>query len=129
MFGSRALAASLLAGCSGSGAQGLADSGPAALEISPAGPRELAGSTVQFTASSGGVAAVASWSSSNLSVATIDGQGRASLLGAGTSIISAAAASAQGSTPLTVTTAAAPLFVNQPANANVAARIAPPGVK
>jgi hypothetical protein len=101
------------------------------LTVSPANPHRLKGSALQFTAlldSGGGPSPIQAtqWSSSNPEVATVDGQGNATLLAPGTSTITASISGSQvlsASTVLTVAIAAAPVFSTQPSDTNVGAVI------
>jgi hypothetical protein len=114
------------------GCGGMPVLGPAAssgvFAISPAAPQALKNSALQFTALLNGtpVGAPVQWSSSDPAVATIDGQGKATLLRIGTSKITVSTVALQGlqaSTVLSVTTATAPVFRTQPADTNVSAVI------
>jgi hypothetical protein len=98
---------------------------PDKLAISPASPRLLKNSPLQFGATFNGKTKDKGvlWTSSNPSVATIDGQGNATLLTPGTSNITANFAAFQASTVLTVTTANNPMFTGQPTDTNVSAVI------
>jgi hypothetical protein len=101
------------------------------LAVSPENPHQLKNSGVQFSALSNGkaVKGPVQWSSSNPSVATIDGEGTATLLSPGTTTITARLGEGEQriSTLLTVTTAANPVFTVQPADTNVSAVINPGG--
>jgi hypothetical protein len=102
------------------------------LTISPANPRQLSNSSLQFTASINGelVDGPVTWGSSNPAVATMagaSGAAQATLLSAGTTTITAAHGGQQASTVLTVTVAVAPRFTVQPTDANVSAVINPQG--
>ena len=99
------------------------------LIVSPANPRQLSNSNVQFAATLNGrdVTKTVQWSSSNPVIATIDSNGNATLLSAGTSTITAMARTTSkwptASTTLTVTIAMSPLFTAQPTATNVSAVI------
>jgi hypothetical protein len=108
---------------------------PGVFTVSPGNPRLLTHSALQFTVLLngkplggpilGGSGAI-QWSSSNPAVATVDGQGNASLLSPGAATITASSAALQGlqaSTTLTVTTATNPVFSAQPSDTNVSAMI------
>jgi len=102
------------------------------LTISPNSPRQLNNSTLQFTASINGelIDGPVTWTSSNPRVATIAGSNgiaNASLLGAGTTTITAVHGGQSASTALTVTVAVAPVFTAQPTDTNVSAVIDPAG--
>jgi hypothetical protein len=102
------------------------------LTISPNSPRQLNNSTLQFTASINGelIDGPVTWTSSNPPVATIagaNGIANASLLGAGTTTITAVHGGQSASTVLTVTVAVAPVFTAQPTDTNVSAVIDPMG--
>ncbi len=102
------------------------------LTITPANPRQLSNSTLQFRALINGelVDGPVTWSSSNPVVATItarSGRAQATLLSAGTTTITAVHGEQRASTGLTVTVAAAPVFTSQPRNTNVSAVINPGG--
>lgn len=100
-------------------------SASAKLTISPANPRQLSNSSLQFTATLNNkdVSAKVQWASSQPSVAIINKSGLATLLSSGTTTITAAHGSMQASTLLTVTVAASPVFIVQPADANVSVTI------
>jgi hypothetical protein len=95
------------------------------LAISPANPRLLKNSPLQFNATFNGrtIETAVLWASSNPSVATIDSQGNATLLTPGTSTITASRGALRASTVLTVTTANNPIFSGQPRDTNVSAVI------
>jgi hypothetical protein len=95
------------------------------LAISPANPRLLKASPLQFIATFNGrtTEIPVRWATSNPAVATIDSQGNATLLAPGTSTITASFAIFQASTVLTVTTANNPIFTGQPTDTNVSAVI------
>lgn len=101
----------------------------ATITLSPINPRQLSNSSLQFTAKVNGkdITKLMQWSSSNPAVATIDKNGTASLLSAGTSTITATGRTTikrpSASTTLTVTTAMSPLFTAQPTDTNVSAVI------
>ena len=97
----------------------------ATLTISPANPRQLSNSTVQFAAilNKKDVTGKVQWYSSNPAVATIAAGGLANLLSSGTTTITAAHGSVQASTVLNVTTAVSPVFSTQPTDTNVSATI------
>jgi len=102
------------------------------LTISPGNPRQLRNSSLQFTTLVNGelVDGPVKWTSSNTGVATISGSsatGTATLLGAGTTTITATHGGQKASTVLTVTVAVSPVFTAQPTNANVSAVIDPTG--
>jgi hypothetical protein len=101
------------------------------LAISPINPKQLSGSTLQFTATFNGhdPSHHVRWSSSNQAVATIDGAGKATLLSLGTTTIAARLGEGEqrASTLLTVTTAANPVFIVQPGDTDVSAVINPSG--
>jgi hypothetical protein len=100
---------------------------PGLLEISPLMPARLAGSPLAFTATLGprNVTPLAAWSSSDPSVASIDGSGHATLVRAGTTTIRAARLGHHASTLLTVTMASSPVFLTQPMDTSVNAVIDP----
>ena len=95
------------------------------LTVSPTNPRQLSNSTLQFTATLNkkDVSGKVQWRSSSQSVATIAAGGLATLVGPGTTTITAAHGAVRASTTLIVTVAAAPLFSAQPLDANVSAVI------
>ena len=95
------------------------------LVISPANPRHLSHSKLQFTAALDrrDVTRRATWHSSNPAVATVASGGLASLLAPGTATIVAAYGSGRSSTLLTVTFATAPVFTDQPKDTMVDAII------
>jgi hypothetical protein len=101
-------------------AMALLCSGATRLMISPAYPKQLSKSTLQFTTTlnAKGVTKLVRWSSSNPAVATIEGNGDANLLSAGASTIAATARNVtkwpSASTTLTLTTAMSPVFSRQP---------------
>jgi Bacterial Ig-like domain (group 2) len=101
------------------------------LSISPINPKQLSHARLQFTATFDrrDVSDHVRWSSSNPAVATVDRDGRATLLGSGTTTISARLGEGEqrAATLLTVTTAANPVFIAQPSDTNVSAIIAPSG--
>ena len=95
------------------------------LTISPANPRQLSNSSLQFTSTlnKNDVTGKVQWRSSNPAVATIAAGGLATLLAPGTTTITAANGSVRASTSLTVTTAVSPTFRVQPSDTNVSATI------
>lgn len=98
------------------------------LIISPANPRQLSHTTLSFTASINGnvVHGPVAWSSSSPAIASIagsNGSAQASLLGAGTTAITAVHGGQSTSTLLTVTVAVAPVFASQPTDTDVSAVI------
>lgn len=85
----------------------------ASVSISPTSASTAVGTTQAFSAiarnSTGkSVAATISWTSSNPSVATVNGSGSATALGAGTATISAIAGGVSGNAALTVTSTSPP---------------------
>src|SRR5690242_6455711 len=98
----------------------------ATLTVSPLNPRQLSHSTLQFTAmlNKKDVSKEVQWGSSNPGVATIASGGLATLLGQGTTTITAAHNKVDATTTvLTVTVAASPTFSAQPPDTNVGAVI------
>jgi hypothetical protein len=95
------------------------------LAISPANPRLLRNSPLQFIATFKGKAVKSGvlWTTSNSGVATVDSQGNATLLAPGTSTVTASRGALWASTVLTVTTASNPIFSGQPKDTNVSAVI------
>jgi Bacterial Ig-like domain (group 2) len=99
------------------------------LSIAPSNPKQLSHSSIQFTAALNRheMSDRVRWSSSNPSVASIDRNGKATLLSPGATIISARSGEGEqrAATVLTVTTAATPVFTAQPTDTNVSAVIDP----
>jgi Bacterial Ig-like domain (group 2) len=99
------------------------------LAISPSNPRQLSHSSLQFGVALRGhdMSDHVRWTSSNPVVATIGRDGQATLLSPGTTTISARLGEGEqrAATLLTVTTAANPVFSEQPTDTNVSALIDP----
>jgi hypothetical protein len=95
------------------------------LTVSPANPRLLKNSLMQFTATLNGkdLTQVVRWTSSNPAVSAIDSSGRAALLARGTATITATLGALKASSVLTVTVAENPVFSAQPGDTNVSAVI------
>ena len=98
------------------------------ISVTPANPSIPAGKTQQFAAlgtysdgTSHDLTTQVTWSSSNTSLATVNGNGLATAVAAGSSIITAASGSISGSTTLTVTPAILSSISVTPVNPNVPA--------
>ncbi|MBP9592435.1 MAG: Ig-like domain-containing protein [Steroidobacteraceae bacterium] len=124
LFNWRSLAATLtavcglatLAACGGGGGGGKKPPPPpptlTSISVAPAAPTIALGGTQQFSAtgnysdgSAQSLTATATWSSSNMAVATIGSGGLATSAGSGSTTISAASGTVTGTTTLTVTAA------------------------
>ena len=122
LFNWRSLAATLtavcglatLAACGGGGGGGKKPPPPpptlTSISVAPAAPTIALGGTQQFSAtgnysdgSAQSLTATATWSSSNMAVATIGSGGLATSAGSGSTTISAASGTVTGTTTLTVT--------------------------
>jgi len=96
------------------------------ISVTPADPRIPVGVTKQFAASgaysdgtSHNITAQVTWSSSNPSVATVNGSGLATAASAGTATITATSGSISGNTTLTVTSATLSSVAVTPANPSI----------
>jgi len=97
------------------------------ISVTPTNPSAAAGTTRQFTAtgtysdnSTQDLTALATWSSSDASKATVDASGKASALAYGTTTISATKEGRTGTTILTVTTATLSSIAVTPTNPIIA---------